>query len=229
MQRFADRRALSGVRRLVGQSSAIRVARRSRGSSRRCGTRPRTTPGCIVWQIAGHRSRELIGDGHAVEVHAAAHPDVARAPQHDRALGVVFGQRRVGPAHEAAAPRRGVERRLRVDDAVPVDRPRETRLAVDPEPHVGRRRSRGRGAGSRRRRRASSRPHAACVIAWHAVSNWCVQFCFGSVHAPAAVNRREAACPRACGGERRRRGRSPTASGATCSRTRSRARRRGGA
>ncbi len=33
------------------------------------------------------------------------------------------------------------------------------------------------------------------MIAWHAASNWCVQFCLGSVHFPAAVNLRERGIP----------------------------------
>ena len=33
------------------------------------------------------------------------------------------------------------------------------------------------------------------MIAWHAASNWCVQFCFGSVQRPAPVKRRVSGIP----------------------------------
>ena len=39
------------------------------------------------------------------------------------------------------------------------------------------------------------------MIAWHAASNWCVQFCFGSVHAPAAVNRNDSGMPASAGSD----------------------------
>ena len=72
-------------------------------------------------------------------------------------------------------------------------------LAVDPQPHVRRAGLGIADAVSRRRTRVSSLPHAACVIAWHAVSNWCVQFCFGSVHLPGGGEAaRERHARRAC-------------------------------
>ena len=144
-----------------------------------------TTAGCIVWQMpaivcgswsaTGTASRSI---PRPIPMSHARRSTIAR-------LGVVLGQRRVGPAHEAAAPRRLVERRLR-DRRCPFQLMRHASRS-SPSTHSRTSALAGLGiaaAGSRRRRRASSRPHAACVIAWHAVSNWCVQFCFGSVHLP---------------------------------------------
>src|SRR5439155_9367808 len=87
---------------------------------------------------ARHHRRQLICNGYRVEVHAAAHADVARAPKDDRALGVLLGEGGVGPAHEPTLPRRVVEWRRGIDDALPGDRPREPELAVDPQADVGR-------------------------------------------------------------------------------------------
>ena len=75
------------------------------------------------------------------------------------------------------------------------DVPRERGARRRPRAGSATRRCRDRGAGSRRRRRVRRVPTAACVIAWQAASNWCVQFCFGSVHCPAAVNRRDSGMP----------------------------------
>src|SRR5207237_7200765 len=66
------------------------------------------------------------------------HADVARAPQRDGAFGVVLRKGLVGPAHEAALPGRGVERRHCAGDAAPGDVPREGERAVDPQTAPGR-------------------------------------------------------------------------------------------
>src|SRR5437763_15351599 len=58
-----------------------------------------------------HHRAELGCRVDGLEVHAAAHADLARPPEHDRGLGGGGIERVVGPAEEPAAPRRLVVRR----------------------------------------------------------------------------------------------------------------------
>ena len=51
------------------------------------------------------RSDQLVGPVVGLEVDPPAHPDFARAPQHDRGLGVIGIEVLVGPTQEAALER----------------------------------------------------------------------------------------------------------------------------
>ena len=161
-----------------------------------------TMPGCIVWQTPRHRSRELGRDRHArrgpcprpIPMSHARRSAIAHSAS---SSGSVASAQRMNPPRHGAASNGGS------GSTIPfhVERPRRARARRRPTAARASRRSpRSRGAGSRRRTAASTRPRhrAACVIAWHAASNWCVQFCFGSVHAPAAVNRSDSGMPASC-------------------------------
>ena len=183
--RSSDSDAVRGRHR---QSASRRSGcARSRGSSRRGGTRPATTPGCIVWQTPAIDRREL-GRRRGRASRSMPRPMPMSHARRSTIARSASSSGSVASAQRMKPPRHGAASNGGCGSTIPshVERPRRARARR--RPRAARRVSPVVGvaaAGSRRRTtRARPRPRAACVIAWHAASNWCVQFCFGSVHSP---------------------------------------------
>ena len=92
---------------------------------------------------AGHRVGQLRRDRDAVEIHPAAHADVGRAPERDRALGA--SSERFASAQRMNPPRHGAVSNGGSGSTMPVPRERPRRGAGAPSTH-----SRTRGRAGRR-------------------------------------------------------------------------------
>jgi hypothetical protein len=143
---------------------------------------------------AGHVLRQLVGNRHPVEIHVGPMP-MSHARRSTIALsasssGSVASAQSMKPPRQGASSKGGCGSTIplkSIDHASRGSPSTHSRTSVSPV-------VRSRIGISASYTRASP-PRAACVIAWHAVSNWCVQFAFGSVHAPAAVNRHDSGIP----------------------------------